>query len=80
MKILVGAVAAICVIAGVATANAAQRHRKNWVGYDAPSRHEKQRHPNAYGWYPHDSNELAVGSRIWWDQMEREGRLGGRPH
>jgi hypothetical protein len=41
-----------------------------------PERSGKQSEPNAYGWYPHNSNELAVGSRIWFDQMERERRFG----
>jgi hypothetical protein len=27
-------------------------------------------------WYPNDANQLKFGSRIWWDQMVREGRIG----
>jgi len=80
MKVLVAVVvAAMCAIAGAATANAEhKRYHKRWVGYDAPLRYHKQSYPNEFGWYPHDSNQLTVGSRIWWDQMEREGRLGRR--
>jgi hypothetical protein len=29
------------------------------------------------GWYVHDANKLPVGSTTWWEQMQREGRLGG---
>jgi hypothetical protein len=27
-------------------------------------------------WYPNDANQLKFGSRIWWDQMVREDRIG----
>jgi hypothetical protein len=30
---------------------------------------------DANSWYPRDTNKLKFGSRIWWDQMEAEGRL-----
>jgi hypothetical protein len=30
-------------------------------------------------WYPHDSNALPFGSKIWWEQKEREGGGGDRP-
>jgi hypothetical protein len=79
MKGLVAAVTVVALVAGMANAGAAQkRHHKPWYGYNGAYRYEKQRYPDANGWYPHDSNELAVGSRIWFDQMEREGRFGGR--
>lgn len=29
-------------------------------------------------WYPNNADKLKFGSRIWWDQMQREGRLGGQ--
>ena len=32
--------------------------------------------PDANGWFPRDANRLKVGSAIWWEQMEREGRVG----
>jgi hypothetical protein len=28
-------------------------------------------------WYPNNADKLKIGSRIWWDQMAREGRIGG---
>jgi hypothetical protein len=31
--------------------------------------------PDAY--VERDANKLPFGSAIWWDQMQREGRLGG---
>ena len=33
---------------------------------------------DAAGWYPRDSRQLKFGSRIWWEQMEAEGRSGRR--
>jgi hypothetical protein len=37
----------------------------------------KRQYPDANGWYLHDSSKLAFGSAIWWEQMQREGRLSG---
>jgi hypothetical protein len=29
------------------------------------------------GWYPRDANQLKFGSKLWFEQMEAEGRFGG---
>jgi len=82
MKPLVAAVAAMSLVAGSAYdavySKPYKHHAKRYVGHAVPYSGGKQRYPNEYGWYPHDSNQLAVGSQIWWEQMEREGRLGRR--
>jgi hypothetical protein len=33
--------------------------------------------PDQNGWYPRVADQLKVGSAIWFEQMEREGRFGG---
>jgi hypothetical protein len=43
--------------------------------YAVPDHGYKQAYPDASGWFPHDSNQLQFGSKLWWEQMEREGRL-----
>ena len=79
MRVLIAAVTAILVMASTVTAHAAhKRPHKRWVGNGAPHHHGKVSKPDASGWWPHDSNELAVGSQIWFEQMEREGRFGSR--
>jgi hypothetical protein len=82
MKALVfGLAAAVLIAANVAAANAAhKRHLKRHVQHVPTYSGVPQRYPNEYGWYPHDPERLAFGSRIWWDEMEREGRLRGGRH
>jgi hypothetical protein len=50
----------------------AKTHHPRYVG---PGQNYMHKYPDASGWFPHDSNELPFGSRLWWEQMEREGRL-----
>jgi hypothetical protein len=42
----------------------------------AASKRAKPVYDDNSAWYPNDANQLKLGSRIWWEQMEREGRLG----
>jgi hypothetical protein len=84
MKILVGVVAVVLLVAGSAyVVNAKERHKphqsyaKTYYGYAHPRVNHEPSYPNAYGWYPHDADRLPIGSAIWWEQMRREGRLGG---
>jgi hypothetical protein len=84
------AVAAVSLVAGLACevnaegySNAHKRHAKRhyYPRYATRIHGYKQAYPDANGWYPHDSNELKFGSKLWWDQMLRENRLnsgGGR--
>jgi hypothetical protein len=81
MKVLVAVLVGLAVLATAWEASAAQkRHHKASMARRGADTQAKQRDPNAYGWYPHDSNQLAVGSQIWWEQMDREGRLRGEPN
>jgi hypothetical protein len=42
-----------------------------------PEPDNKIKYPDAKGYYPLDASKLPYGSAIWWEQMQREGRLGG---
>jgi hypothetical protein len=46
------------------------RHQAKNQAFDANARP---------AWYPHDSNALPFGSKIWWEQKERESGGGDRP-
>jgi hypothetical protein len=93
MKILIVAAVAVATVSMVAGSayevnaegytNTHKRHAKRhyYPRYAARAYGYKQAYPDANGWYPHDSNQLAFGSAIWWEQMLRENRLnsgGGR--
>ena len=77
-RILIGLSIAVSFLLATAAADAAERSRKKWV-QNKPSAERIYSQPDANGWYPRDSNQLKFGSRIWWEQMEREGRTGQRP-
>jgi hypothetical protein len=49
-------------------------HRAAAARADSAARSSIPR-PDAY--VERDANKLPFGSAIWWDQMQREGRLGG---
>lgn len=70
-------------ILSAAAAEAADRNKSRYRAspdpayeYDRSTGKRIYSRPDRNGWYPHDSNQLKVGSRIWWEQMEREGRTG----
>ena len=41
--------------------------------YEAPRNSERSRSDLEPAWYPHDSSALPFGSKLWWDQKNREG-------
>jgi hypothetical protein len=83
MKITVLAVAAVAQITGFAlgasAADNADTHKRyakrHYHRYVVRDHGYKQSHPDENGWFPHDANQLAVGSALWWEQMQRENRL-----
>ena len=86
MKTLVAAVAAVSLIAipagevnaeSYSKAHKRHAHAKRYIRHAAYHHGYEPRYPDASGWYPHDSSQLVVGTTAWWDQMQREGRLGG---
>jgi hypothetical protein len=58
----------------VADAAAAQGRAK---GRKASTLPRKPVYDDNSAWYPNNADKLKIGSRIWWDQMAREGRIGG---
>jgi hypothetical protein len=53
----------------------AKTQRKAKPQRRAPSRQAEDRNRSDY--YQHWADKLPFGSRIWFEQMEREGRFGG---
>lgn len=80
MRLVAMVAAAVLLIAGCACEISAREYSKargRHTRHPLPHVDREPSYPNAYGWYPHDANKLPFGSAIWWDQMRREGRLGG---
>jgi hypothetical protein len=80
MRVLARALAAFLLLTGPAAqagTKAEKRHGKGHgtSAFSRPGREHQD--PNAGGWYPHDASKLPFGSMVWWEQMRREGRLGG---
>jgi hypothetical protein len=66
--------------AGHADAAAARKHKKQLsarhhktTDYSPRTEGERYRSDLTPDWYPHDSSVLPFGSRLWWQQREREG-------
>ncbi len=74
--ILTGAAAAMVLAGAVAEASASSRKSKVYRELHNGQRIYDDR--DRFGWYPRDSNQLKFGSKIWFEQMEAEGRFGGR--
>lgn len=83
MRGLFAACLALAVVAGpvgrAASAESARKYKKQYsAGQNgvAANRYRQNRassDPNATpDWYPHDSSQLPVGSKRWWEQKERE--------
>ena len=76
----VGLALALCVgAAGSADAAAARKHKKkHWTGQSSPSAYRSRQRSEPYNsnaasdWHPHDSSQLPFGSKLWWQQKERE--------
>jgi hypothetical protein len=83
VKLLIGLMTAAFAVAGMANGADATSKRKKYKDYDYDyySAHGHDRiydDRDRYGWYPRDANQLKFGSKIWFEQMEAEGRFGGR--
>ena len=79
MRVLAKVLAASLLVTGPAAAGAkaVKRHVKGHSPLAFPRPGREHQYPNAGGWYPHDASKLPFGSMVWWEQMRREGRLGG---
>jgi hypothetical protein len=61
----------VCAEAKAIKQHAGRSHR------DEPRSAHRRPHPQAEAWSPRDASKLPFGSASWWEQMRREGRLGG---
>jgi hypothetical protein len=68
-------IASLAAPAGAATYK--KKHKRYSNQYERSYAARVARSSSEDGYYEHDANKLPFGSQRWWDQMQREGRLGG---
>lgn len=89
MRRVVAACAALSlavVWSGEADAASARKHKKKQysarqstsAGYADRAGSERYRTNVTPDWYPRDSSQLPFGSKLWWEQKERESGGGNR--
>ena len=81
MKIVIAALTAGAVLAGVAAAAGHASAAEGYGAYELKHRYvkkkyKKRRHGHYY--YQYWADRLPVGTTSWWQQMDREGRGGRR--
>ncbi len=78
---IISVLAVLAIIGASAPALAAERDPSTKAAKVKSTQHRAAPGERVYDdrdatrWYPRDANKLKFGSRIWWDQMEAEGRL-----
>ena len=77
MKVFVAIAVAASVVVGVADCASAAQERKYKRNYNSYRYDEGYGYRASPRWYPRSADKLPFGSRVWYDQMEREGRFGG---
>ena len=70
--------AAVALAFAASAATAAEREKPRKKAYKERQTERIYSQADENGWYPQDARLLKFGSRIWWEQMEREGRTGRR--
>jgi hypothetical protein len=82
MKVVIAALTAAAVLAGVSAPAAAASPEVGYRAYEVKHRHVKKKYKKRrHGHYYHQywAERLPYGSTAWWQQMDREGRGGRRP-
>jgi len=84
MRTLVAGLVSVGLLAVLATPSEAyskKRKRHHAYGYNSPSAiAERQRHARTFDetqYYERELNKIPMGTRAWWDQLNRE--RGGGP-
>ena len=80
MRVVLAALAAPLLVASLAAGAVADDKPAKKQRADirkAMEREHRPRSPAPDAFVQRDANKLPFGSAIWWDQMQREGRLGG---
>ena len=77
VRLLAAALLLLSSVAGEVSAASDAKKHKRYAKKPAAQEYATARStlPDAY--VERDANRLPFGSAIWWDQMRREGRLGG---
>lgn len=90
MKMIIGALTALSVLAGAAVpasaeaAGGQQAYQAHEVktSYKKRKKYKKRYYRRSYGddfgYYPRWADKLPIGTSAWWRQMDREGRGGRR--
>ena len=66
-----------CLAGEVGAKTYAKKHKHDAKKQAFSQAHSSARSYGADAYVDRDVNRLPFGSAIWWDQMRREGRLGG---
>ena len=81
MKVIIAALTAVAVLAGVSASANAASSGEGYQAYEVKHRYVKKKYKKRH--YRHHrqmeylADKLPTGSQVWWNQMDREGR-GGR--
>ncbi len=81
MRIVLALAAALVLLAGIAgeagAATYAKKHKRYAKKSVAGQEYSTARSTRPDPFVERNADKLPFGSAIWWDQMQREGRLGG---
>jgi hypothetical protein len=75
VTVLLATIFATTSLAQTAAANSGKKSKTERDPYSGQRIYDDR---DRFGWYPRDANQLKFGSKIWFEQMEAEGRFGGR--
>ena len=83
MKIIIAALTAVAVLAGVPVSANAASSSEGYQAYEVKTlyvkkKYKKRYHRRHYRQMEYLADKLPIGSQVWWDQMDREGRGGRR--
>jgi hypothetical protein len=81
MRVMSAVLAALFLLVGVmgeaGAETSAKKHKRDAKKPAAVPQYASARSTRSDSYVERDANKLPFGSAIWWDQMQREGRLGG---
>jgi hypothetical protein len=77
-KIGIGAVVVALAVAVSAASTAVDAHskKKKKRSYERPSAAQRYSAPRESDYHEYIADRLPFGSKLWWEQMDREGRGG----
>ena len=79
MKVIIAALTAVAVLAGVPAAADAASSGEGYQTYEVKHRYVKKKYKRRHHRQPqYWADKMPFGTQAWWDQMDREGRGGRR--